>query len=146
MRYLSALVVMIGLLAPAYAQADETRQATVYKDPQCGCCEGYVTYLRESGFDVKAVDTHDLPLIKKRYGVPEELEGCHTTVIGGYVVEGHVPVATLKRLLAERPAIKGISLPGMPEGSPGMGGTKQAPFTIFSITDTGAARQIYGTE
>jgi hypothetical protein len=146
MRWFAVFLLAIGLTAPAYSYAGEIERATVYKDPQCGCCEGYVAYLRENGFDVTAVDSHDLSLIKKRYGVPEPLEGCHTTIVGGYVVEGHVPASALKRLLAEEPAIKGISLPGMPEGSPGMTGTKRAPFTIYSITGDGDPQQVFATE
>ena len=105
---------------------------------------GYAAYLRENGFDVTIKPTHDLPLIKRQYGVPSELEGCHTTLVGGYVVEGHVPVNTLLRLLTEKPAIKGISLPGMPAGSPGMFGEKTAPFTIYEIGDGPA--KVYGVE
>ena len=76
----------------------------------------------------------------------KDLEGCHSTVIGDYVVEGHVPVGPIKRLLAERPAIKGISLPGMPEGSPGMSGTKEGPFEILTITGKTEPAQLYATE
>jgi len=105
------------------------------KNPQCGCCEGHADHLRANGFDVKSAETHDLPLIKQGHGVKPALEGCHTIEVGGYVVEGHVSAATIKRLLTERPAIKGISLPGMPDGSPGMGGRKTEPFKIYEITN-----------
>src|SRR3546814_16282990 len=84
----------------------------------------------ENGFEVKVVATHDLPLIKQRHDVPEALGGCHTILIGGYVVERPVPASTLNKLLPERPAIKGRSLPGIPTGSPGLGGPKAAPFQI----------------
>jgi hypothetical protein len=122
----------------------EQPYSAMYKNPECSCCEGYAAYLRENGFDVTIKPTHDLPLIKRQYGVPSELEGCHTTLVGGYVVEGHVPVNTLIRLLTEKPAIKGISLPGMPAGSPGMFGEKTAPFTIYEIGDGPA--KVYGVE
>jgi hypothetical protein len=105
------------------------------KNPQCGCCEGHADHLRANGFDVKSAETHDLPLIKQSHGVKPALEGCHTIEVGGYVVERHVSAATIKRLLTERPAIKGISLPGMPDGSPGMGGRKTEPFKIYEITN-----------
>ena len=105
----------------------------MYKTPQCGCCEAYADYLRENGFDVAVEPAEDLARIKRQYGVPGPLEGCHTTLIQGYVVEGHVPVDALLRLLTERPEIKGISLPGMPAGSPGMSGQKTGPFTIYEI-------------
>jgi hypothetical protein len=124
--------------------AQERPRATLYKTPDCGCCEGYARYLRRNGIDVTSVATHDLPLIRKQHRVPDKLEGCHTTLIGNYVVEGHVPIGPVKRLLRERPAIRGISLPGMPEGSPGMTGTKTEPFTIFEIDDEGTT--IYARE
>ncbi len=107
--------------------------ATMYKNPQCGCCEEYGDYMREHGFTVTVEPTHDLPLIKKMNDVPSELEGCHTMALGGYVIEGHVPIDTIMRLLEEKPDIKGISLPGMPQGSPGMTGIKAEPFTIYEI-------------
>jgi hypothetical protein len=126
------------------AQAEEARTATLYKNPTCACCETYADYLRENGFEVAVEATHDLPLIKRQYGVPAPLEGCHTTLVDGYVVEGHVPVRTLLRLLTEKPAIKGISLPGMPAGSPGMFGDKTEPFTIYEIGNGPA--KVYAVE
>ena len=110
--------------------------ATLYKNPQCDCCEGHASYLRRNGYDVNVVPTHDLDQLRQQHGVPEKLAGCHMMLVGGYVVEGHVPASTLDRLLQERPAIRGISLPGMPQGSPGMSGRKEAPFTIYEIPST----------
>jgi hypothetical protein len=134
MRILLALMVLMAALGGA-AQAEEPRVATLYKNPACTCCETYADYLRENGFEVTVEATHDLPLLKRQRGVPAALEGCHTTLVEGYVVEGHVPVATILRLLSEKPAIKGISLPGMPAGSPGMFGEKTEPFTVYEIGD-----------
>ena len=108
----------LALSTAAIAAGAPKPLATVFKNPQCGCCETYGEYLRKSGYDVKMVATHDLPLIQERQGVPPGLEGCHTTLIGGYFVDGHVPVKSLDRLLAERPEVNGITLPGMPMGSP----------------------------
>jgi hypothetical protein len=130
-----ALGVLLGI---AVARADDTK-VMMYKNPQCGCCEQYAKYLRQNGFDVTEKATHNMSLISKQNGVPEALAGCHTMLIDGYVVEGHVPVGAIRKLLAERPSIKGISLPGKPEGSPGMSGTKAEPFTIYGISD-GAPR------
>jgi hypothetical protein len=127
-----------------FAQLAFAAEATVYKSPQCGCCKEYVAYLRQNGFSVKTVDLDDLAPIKREHGVPQALEGCHTTVIDGYAIEGHVPVNSIKRLLSERPAIKGISLPGMPAGSPGMAGKKTAPFAIHTITE--GEPKVYATE
>jgi hypothetical protein len=142
-RKLLALIVLTAALGGA-AQAEEPRIATLYKNPQCGCCETYADYLRENGFEVAVEATHDLPLIRRQHGVPDPLVGCHTTLVEGYVVEGHVPVRTLLRLLTEKPAIKGISLPGMPAGSPGMFGEKTEPFTIYEIG--GGPAKVYGIE
>ena len=128
------LIAILGLSTPV-AAGDSGREATLYKNPQCGCCEGYADYLRENGFQVNVQPTHDLPLLHRQYGVPESLVGCHTTVVDGYVVEGHVPIGALLRMLTERPDVRGISLPGMPAGSPGMFGEKTAPFTIYEIDD-----------
>jgi hypothetical protein len=136
MRLLSVVLLIASLTLSVPAVAGESsRQATLYKNPQCGCCEGYADYLRDNGFEVTVQPTHDLPLLHRQYGVPEPLVGCHTTLIDGYVVEGHVPIGALLRMLTERPAIKGISLPGMPAGSPGMSGEKTQPFTIYEIGD-----------
>jgi hypothetical protein len=144
MRILLALTVLIVAALHGAAQAEGPRIATLYKNPACTCCETYADYLRENGFEVTVEATHDLPLIKRQHGVPAPLEGCHTTLVEGYVVEGHVPVGTLRRLLTERPAIKGISLPGMPAGSPGMFGEKTEPFTICEIGEGPA--KVYGVE
>ena len=145
MRMLNTAVVALGLMLAGPVLAQTAKQATLFKNPQCSCCEEYAKYLRENGFEVKVVATHDLPLIKKQHGISGDLEGCHTTVIDNYVVEGHVPVTTLNKLLTERPAIKGVSLPGMPAGSPGMTGKKREPFTMFEIS--GAAKpKIYAVE
>jgi hypothetical protein len=94
---------------------------TVYRDPSCGCCEAWAAIARDAGYRVELVDHPDMPAIKRRYGVPDELLSCHTTVVGGYAVEGHVPMEDVKRLLADKPAgVRGIAVAGMPLGSPGM--------------------------
>lgn len=135
MKALTIVMLLIGLGIPSIVSAGEAKRVTLYKNPQCGCCEDYASYLRENGFDVKVIATDDLPLIKKEQGVPERLEGCHTGLIDGYMIEGHVPVRTLNKLLTERPIIKGISLPGMPMGSPGMSGAKTESFMIYALSD-----------
>jgi hypothetical protein len=119
----------------ASAQTERSIPATLYKTPDCGCCEDYAQYLRRNGLAVETVASHDIPLIKKRYRVPEKLEGCHTTIMDEYVIEGHVPIDPTRKMLAERPPIRGISLPGMPEGSPGMTGRKTELFAIYVIED-----------
>jgi hypothetical protein len=110
---------------------------TLYKNPECGCCEGYVDYLRHHGFEVTSRPTNDLADISRKAGIPADLQGCHTAFIGNYVVNGHVQVEAIEKLLAERPAIKGITLPRMPTGSPGMSGEKIGPLTIYAIGHDG---------
>ena len=128
---LLAFAVLIGAYVPALAEPP----ATMYVNPQCSCCQGHANYLRQNGFKITVKETHDMSLIRRQHGVPAKLAGCHIMLIGGYVVEGHVPASAIKKLLAERPKIKGISLPGMPEGSPGMTGVKAEPFTILEISE-----------
>ena len=134
------------LAMPLPALAQQSIPVTLYKNPQCGCCENYAAYLRENGFTVDVKPTNDLAQISHEAGVPEEFEGCHTAFIDGYVVDGHVPIAVIQKLLSERPAIAGITLSGMPMGSPGMNGTKTGPFTIFAVTKDGAAPTVYHSE
>ena len=124
------LAALIGLPAPADAGK---LMATLYKNPGCECCESYADYLRQGGIEVEVIATDALDAIKTEHGVPATLESCHTMIIDGYVVEGHVPLAGITRLLAERPAVTGIALPGMPPGSPGMGGAREGPFQIMSF-------------
>lgn len=131
-KLLLTLVVWVGASLPALA---EPPAAIMYVNPQCSCCQGHASYLRQNGFRIAVKETHDMSLIRRQHGVPANLEGCHIMLIDGYVVEGHVPASAIKKLLTERPKIKGISLPGMPEGSPGMTGHKAEPFTIYEISD-----------
>lgn len=109
----------LGLAAPAFASPDEV---VMYKDPNCGCCGKWAEHMRSAGFAVKEVASARMDLVKQEAGVPEALGSCHTAKVGGYVVEGHVPAADVRRMLAEKPAIRGLSAPGMPLGSPGMEG------------------------
>jgi hypothetical protein len=127
----------MALFAPAPTRAAGIA-ATLYKDPDCDCCQEYARYLEQNGFVVEVKATREMSAVHAQFGVPFGLEGCHATVVGGYVVEGHVPVSAIRKLLAERPAIRGIALPGMPEGSPGMTGRKMAPFQIYAITERGS--------
>lgn len=106
------------------------RQAIVYKEPNCGCCNGYIAELEKQGFSVE-VKSQDTAPVKERYGIATDKQSCHTMVIGGYFVEGHVPLVAVEKLLSERPEIDGIGLPGMPTGTPGMPGMKQAPYEIY---------------
>jgi hypothetical protein len=112
------------------ARAGQLPMVSVNKDPTCSCCTGWADHLRAEGFPVTEVATTDLKAVKTRLGVPTELSGCHTAEVAGYVIEGHVPAVAIKRLLAERPAAIGLAVPGMPAGSPGMGGEPE----IYEVT------------
>lgn len=134
--------IMLGLTAAAVIGAAAfflTRPAavaeevTLYKNPECGCCEEYAAYLRQNGFSVAVKPTHDLSAMSQDVGIPPGFEGCHLSFIGDYVVSGHVPIGTVNKLLTERPDIKGVSLPGMPNGSPGMSGQKTERFEIYAV-------------
>jgi len=116
------------------AEPTPTRgDVTLYKNPECGCCEGYADYLRQQGFRVTVVPTHDLTVMGEKYGIPDSLQPCHISLIGGYVVGGHIPIEIVNRLLSEKPQIIGITLPGMPVGTPGMPGEKTGPLEIYEI-------------
>lgn len=116
-------------------------KVTMFRDPSCGCCGLYSDYMKKNGFDVEVRQVSNLAPIKEQYGVPEKMLSCHTSVIGNYFVEGHVPVEAIEKLLAEKPDIRGISLPGMPSASPGMPGRKTGPFIIYSVSEDGSAAE-----
>ncbi len=118
-------------------------QVTLYKNPQCGCCEGYASYLRKNGFAVKIVPTNDLTTMGREAGVSEELDGCHITKMDGYIVIGHVPIDAVRKLLAERPKIVGISIPGMPMGLPSMEGPRSGPIPIYEIVPGAAQLRVF---
>ncbi|HJU15820.1 MAG TPA: DUF411 domain-containing protein [Stellaceae bacterium] len=112
---------------------------TLYRDPGCGCCENYVAYLRRHGFEVtvKSAAPDEISAISRKAGIPPDLQGCHTAFIGGYAVDGLVPIAAVQKLLKDRPPLKGITLPGMPPGAPGMTGAKKGKLTVFAIPKEG---------
>lgn len=112
-------------------------QAMVYKNPWCGCCNGWVDHLERNGFAVTAEDTDDLAPVKALLGVPAHLESCHTAVIEGYTIEGHVPAVAIERLLAARPALTGLAVPGMPMGSPGMEGATSEAYDVIAFGPDG---------
>lgn len=120
-----------------YGRAPQSQQAAVevYKSPTCGCCSKWIDHLRQHGFSVSVTDLADVSVIKTKHRVPGAVASCHTALVGGYVVEGHVPAADVRRLMAERPAIAGIAVPGMPIGSPGMevDGRAADPYDVVSF-------------
>lgn len=138
----------LGMLAAAalapIAAAASAPLITVYKTPSCGCCHDWISHLQKNGFEVLAHDVPDTSPYRSKLGVPKELASCHTGVIDGYALEGHVPAEDIKRLLAEKPKARGLSVPGMVVGSPGMetDGTRRDAFDVVLFDDAGS-RKVY---
>lgn len=135
---LAALVTISG---PAFAQR-QAPTVQVYKSPTCGCCASWVTHLQQHGFATTVTDTDNVAGIKAQHGVPSRVQSCHTAIVDGYVLEGHVPAADVQRLLKERPAVVGLAVPGMPIGSPGMEvpNMKAQPYDVIAFTKQGQLR------
>ena len=131
-----AAVLVIGGGA-AWAQRPEAPTIEVYKTSTCGCCKVWVEHLRSNGFTVRATDVDDLSGIKAKHGVPARVQSCHTGVVNGYVVEGHVPAADIQRLLKERPKVAGLAVAGMPIGSPGMEGANPQVYNVLAFDKAG---------
>jgi len=136
----AAAVVSLGAAAGHSPAADPSATVsviTVYKSPSCGCCGKWIDYLRANGFQVKVEDLDDLSEIKAASGVPRQLQTCHTAVVEGYVVEGHVPADALRSLLHDRPKVAGIAVPGMPTGAPGMEGSPAQHYDVIAWDKSG---------
>ena len=123
----------IAFVAMVTGTAAQAATLTVYKSPTCGCCAQWIEHVEAHGFQVQTIQTDKMLTVKRRLGVPDEAMSCHTTKVGNYVVEGHVPAADIKRLLAQKPRARGIAVAGMPLGSPGMdiGGQRQPYATLL---------------
>ena len=126
-RFLAASGVAL-FAGPALAARDAVE---VYKSATCGCCSDWIKHLRASGFEVRAHDVSNPGEYSERYGVPGVFASCHTAVVGGYAIEGHVPAREIRRLLAERPKAQGLAVPGMVPGSPGMEGPRRDPYEVL---------------
>ncbi len=131
------LAVQISALTAAPAAAADRPVITVYMSPTCGCCGAWVEHLKKNGFGARVHNVPDTAPYRAKYGVPEALGSCHTAVAGGYAIEGHVPAADIKRLLRERPRAKGIAVPGMPMGSPGMEGPRKDRYETLLFDASG---------
>ena len=144
MRRFAITAVAVLMLAGSVGMTAQGRQTTVevYKSPTCGCCSKWVDHLKAAGLTVRTTDTETVDQLKNKHGVPRQVRSCHTALVAGYVIEGHVPVADVQRLLKERPAIVGIGVPGMPIGSPGMEvpGAKPQAFNVIAFTKDGSTK------
>ena len=149
-KLLTSLLTLMVMLFTAQLQADNstwdiakesytgTKAITVYSDPNCGCCSKWIAHLEKHEFDVTDIKTSEIEEIKNKYNVPPGLVSCHTAIIDGYVIEGHVPADDIKRLLNTRPDIRGLSVPQMPVGTPGMEmSDRKDPFRVISFGDDG---------
>jgi len=136
-RLLTVALALVSLSGPTLA---ETLHGTLYKDRNCSCCEGHARYLMANGIEVEVKPVGDIAAISQKAGIPAEYQGCHTLMLGGYAIEGHISVEVIQKLLKEHPAdVVGISLPGMPTGVPGMGGPKDEPYNVYAIHKDGTA-------
>jgi hypothetical protein len=136
----SAAALSVVIAAAPSATPSAKPAITVYKDPSCGCCRNWIDHLIKHGYRVDAKDTPDMGQIKSTLGVPTDLRSCHTAVVGGYLIEGHVPAADIDRLLATKPNVKGLAVPGMPMGSPGMEGSMKQHYQVMAFDRTGKGR------
>lgn len=138
---LAGLLAVGGVFAVMQTEASAAATVVVYKSPTCGCCEKWIDHLVASGFEVEVHDEADMNSVKAKNGVRPAYSSCHTALVGGYVIEGHVPADQIVRLLAEKPAVLGLSAPGMPVGSPGMESSNPAQHQDYDIVSfDGAGR------
>jgi hypothetical protein len=136
-----ALALTTGAAPPsATGPTSKKPTITVYKDPSCGCCKNWIEHLIKHGYRVDAKDTRSMTEIKRTLGVPDALSACHTAVVNGYLIEGHVPAADIARLLKEKPKVAGLAVPGMPMGSPGMEGPRTQHYQVLSFDKTGKTK------
>ena len=136
-KMIGSVFMLAGLLQTSVLIADELPKVTVYKSPTCGCCKKWVKHMRDNGFEVKTHDMQNIKSIKSMSGVRNEFASCHTATVGGYVIEGHVPASDVKRLLTEKPKVRGLTVPGMVMGSPGMEGPRKDKYQVLSFDDKG---------
>ncbi len=142
---LFSITTVIVLFNSSQINADSALPVvTVYKSPTCGCCSKWVEHLESNGFVVEAKNSNKLDSIKRELGIEPQFQSCHTAKIGNYVVEGHVPAADIKKMLAEKPDIDGLAVPGMPMGSPGMEGPRKDNYDVLAIKN-GTSPTVYNS-
>lgn len=148
----SIIFVLLMAFGGAYAEEsvwdkatsplDKPLTITVYRSPSCGCCGKWIEHLEKHQFKVTDIKTEEINAVKRKYRVPPQLASCHTALVGGYVIEGHVPAGDIKELLKTKPAVAGLSVPGMPVGTPGMEmGGKKEPFAVMSFDGKGNVKK-----
>lgn len=144
-KLLFASALLAGSLNTRAEEAGKPAEMTVYRSPTCGCCGKWLDHVNQKSFNIKDVISDDMQAIKEKYGVPEKLASCHTAVVDGYVIEGHVPVADIQKLLQTKPKVLGIAAPGMPMGSPGMEmGSQKQDYQVMSFDKDGNV-QVFAT-
>ena len=141
MLLFSFLILFLVVITGCSQSQLSGEKVTVFKSQSCGCCSLYVKYMDQKGLKVETTLVQDMSTIKSKYQIPPSMESCHTAVIGNYVVEGHMPLEAIEKLMAEKPDIKGIAMPGMPYGSPGMPGAKQGSFVIYALQNDGSTTE-----
>jgi hypothetical protein len=141
---LAALALLVSMTVGG-VDAQKPVPVQVFKDATCGCCSVWVEHLRRKGFAPTSENVADINAVKAKYGVPPQTRSCHTAVVGGYVIEGHVPAAEIQRLLKEKPKVAGLAVPGMPIGSPGMEGPNARPYDVLTFDKAGKTA-VYSTQ
>jgi len=137
-QYLKFLLIAAFLAAPAITRAEQILpKITVYKNPTCGCCTKWIKHLEQNGFEVAAYNSQNMPAVKRQIGVKPRYQSCHTAMVDGYYIEGHVPADDIKRLLSKKPDAVGLAVPGMPTGSPGMEGNRKDAYSVLLISKEG---------
>lgn len=143
MNRLTPMVLAFSLMAANAWAAPPLPTVQVYKSPSCGCCGKWVDHMKSAGFQVVTHDTEAVATHKARLGVPAAMGSCHTAEVGGYLIEGHVPAADVKKLLAEKPRAKGLASPGMPASAPGMDDPRGLPYEVYLVAKDGTT-SVYG--
>ncbi|MCU7849491.1 MAG: DUF411 domain-containing protein [Candidatus Thiodiazotropha sp. (ex Lucinoma kastoroae)] len=141
-QYISPYTKLVSWVLASFLIASQVNAAdiVVYKSPTCGCCSAWIKHLQKNGFSVEMHDRKNMQLVKNSLGVPNHLQSCHTALVGDYIVEGHVPADDITRLLKEKPAVKGVTVPGMPMGSPGMEGPRKDKYDVLTFEKNGKTR------
>ncbi|WP_322886119.1 DUF411 domain-containing protein (plasmid) [Sinorhizobium medicae] len=142
-EFLTALMGFVALTTGTRWAIAGKGHMRIYKDPLCGCCESWAEAMRRAAYAVDVHNEADMAAIKRRFAVPADLEACHTAVIEGYVIEGHVPPEAIGKLMDERPAIAGLAVPGMPEGSIGMGDSPNASYDVYAFGKSEATPRLF---